>query len=185
MKRKVIIVTDGDNIAKGAVETATTNIGGRSISRSAGNPTPLDGYEMIEMIKQAEKDPVVVMVDDCGNPGRGEGERIIKTIAEHSEIELLGVVAVASNTRDEEGVRVDASITNQSSVTEKAVDKQGNEKADNVVIGDTLSILKDLKVPVIIGLGDPGKMDYEDKVESGAPITTKALQEILSRMVQN
>jgi len=34
---------------------------------------------------------------------------------------------------------------------------------------------------VIVGIGDPGKMDFYDSIEKGAPITTKALQEVLKR----
>jgi stage V sporulation protein AE len=34
---------------------------------------------------------------------------------------------------------------------------------------------------VIVGIGDPGKMDFNDEIEKGAPITTKALKEVLKR----
>ncbi|HHW49425.1 MAG TPA: stage V sporulation protein AE, partial [Clostridiaceae bacterium] len=44
-KRKVILVTDGDSVAKEAVEIAASNIGARCISDSAGNPTVLTGQE--------------------------------------------------------------------------------------------------------------------------------------------
>lgn len=179
MKHRVIIVTDGDNIAKEAVETAARNIGGRSISRSAGNPTPLSGAEMIRCIQQAASDPVVVMVDDCGNPGLGEGELLIRQIAEHPALDLLGVVAVASNTKEEIGVDVDESVTQTAEITDKGVNKEGLPQTDGRVVGDTLSVLQDVNVPIIVGLGDPGKMDFKDKAESGAPITTKALQKIL------
>jgi stage V sporulation protein AE len=37
----------------------------------------------------------------------------------------------------------------------------------------------------IIGIGDPGKMDYNDEAVKGAPITTKALQEVLNRSSYN
>ena len=75
MKKRVIIVTDGDKIAKRAVETAATNIGGRSISLSWGNPTTLSGRDIIDLINTAKYDPVVVMVDDRGNAGMGSGEQ--------------------------------------------------------------------------------------------------------------
>lgn len=45
LKRKVILVTDGDLVAKKAVETASRNIGARCISCSAGNPTRLSGEQ--------------------------------------------------------------------------------------------------------------------------------------------
>jgi len=181
VKKRVIIVTDGDEVAKKAVEVAARNIGGRTISRSAGNPTPLTGKELIGMIGKSAGDPVVVMVDDCGDPGEGEGEAIIKQIYESPDIDLLGVVAVASNTADGDGVRVDGSVTRQGALTANAVDKHGDEKQDKVVAGDTLGILKGLNIPVVIGLGDPGKMYFSDTPEAGAPLTTKALQEIISR----
>ena len=181
MKKRVIIVTDGDEVAKKAVEVAAGNIGGRAISRSAGNPSPLNGQELIGYIKKSTWDPVIVMVDDCGDLGNGEGEKIIREIYEHPDLDLLGVVAVASNTVEEEGVRVDRSVTRQGTITERAVDKHGDEKHDKVVRGDTVSILSELKIPVIIGLGDPGKMDFSDRPEDGAPLTTRALQEIINQ----
>ena len=36
-RRKVVIITDGDNVARQAAETAAAQVGGRCISRSAGN----------------------------------------------------------------------------------------------------------------------------------------------------
>jgi stage V sporulation protein AE len=77
-KRKVILVTDGDRIAKGAVEVAAANIGGRCISASAGNPTELEGREIIELIKSAHHDPVVVMVDDMGPRVREKAKKLWK-----------------------------------------------------------------------------------------------------------
>ena len=38
--KKVILVTDGDEIAKAAVERAAQNLNLRTISSSAGNPYP-------------------------------------------------------------------------------------------------------------------------------------------------
>jgi len=71
VKHKVILVTDGDMMAKGAVETAASNVGGRCISVSAGNPTVLTGREILDYISKAAHDPVVVMVDDRGWEGAG------------------------------------------------------------------------------------------------------------------
>ena len=56
MKRKVIIVTDGDDIARKAVEAANRNVGGRTISKSSGNPTLLTANDIIRLIKKAEKE---------------------------------------------------------------------------------------------------------------------------------
>lgn len=179
MKRKVIIVTDGDDVAKKAIEIAARNIGGRTISASTGNPTPLSGSEIVELIKQAANDPVVVMVDDNGDPGRGWGERAMKAIASHPDIQLLGVIAVASNTEGDEGIEVDISITKEGEISHTGVDKDGVAKDDNHINGDTLSVLKELKVPIIVGMGDVGKMNYQDDIQKGAPLTTKALKKIL------
>ncbi|MBA1335820.1 MAG: Stage V sporulation protein AE (SpoVAE) [Firmicutes bacterium] len=180
-KHRIIIVTDGDRIAKRAVETAASQIGGRCISRSAGNPTPLTSTEIIEMIKQAPRGPVVIMVDDRGKPGTGEGEIIIQELSKRSDIEIIGVVAVASNTEEVEGIEVDCSVDNNLNIISSPVDKLGNPVDGKVVTGDTVDVLNDLDVPVIIGVGDPGKMDGKDDCILGAPVLTKALQVIIDR----
>lgn len=180
-KRKVIFVTDGDRVAKKAIEVATANIGGRCISASAGNPTELSGREIIELVKTAKHDPVVVMVDDRGLEGIGEGEKAMEVILEEDSIDIIGVVAVSSNGKDCNGIKVSCSITKDGKITDGAVDKHGNNIGQDEICGDTLSILQERNDLVIVGIGDPGKMDYEDEVEKGAPITTKALQEVLKR----
>lgn len=180
-KHKVILVTDGDRVAKRAVETAAVNIGGRTISASAGNPTLLNGVEILQLIAKADHDPVVVMVDDRGEKGEGKGEQAMEKIIRDPGIDVLGVVAVSSNGRDCSGVDVSCSITKDGQIIEGAVDKYGNDLHSDSICGDTLSILKNMHNLVIVGIGDPGKMDFNDEVEKGAPITTKALQEILKR----
>ena len=50
-KRKVILITDGDEYAKRTVELIAREIGGRCISLSQGNPTTLKGKEIVELIK--------------------------------------------------------------------------------------------------------------------------------------
>ncbi len=180
-KRKVILVTDGDIAAKGAVETAASNIGGRCISFSAGNPTILTGYEIVELIKAAKNEPVVVMVDDRGRKGRGAGESAMESILNNENIEVIGVVAVSSDGKDCNGIKLSCSITREGKVIEGSVDKNGVETRSGKICGDTLSILRGRKDLVIVGMGDPGKMDFYDAVEKGAPITTKALEEVLKR----
>lgn len=180
-KRKVIVVTDGDGIAQKAVEIATGRIGGRCISRSAGNPTPISGKKLIELIKQAHHDPVVVMVDDRGHTGTGKGEAAIREIAGSPEIEILGVIAVASNTDGVNGAGVDIAITKDGNIIDKTVDKYGNVKDGKKINGDTVDILESIDVPVIVGIGDPGKMEGKDTCDKGAPIITKAMEEILKR----
>lgn len=180
MKRNVILVTDGDDVARKAVEKAASNIGGRCISRSAGNPTMLSGKEIVEYIKQAKHDPVVVMVDDMGNTHTGFGEEAMDYIINSEDVNVLGVVAVASNTNGVKGIKADYCIDYKGRITKNPVDKNGKVlKRQKAIMGDTVDILNYEKVPIIIGIGDPGKMDGYDAVEIGAPIITKALQEII------
>lgn len=179
-KRKVILVTDGDRIAKGAVEMAARNIGARCISRSAGNPTTRSGEELVELIKTAPRDPVVVMLDDRGFNGMGRGEKAMAYIARHQDIQVLGVLAVASNTEKVCGCRVNASVSSSGRVIEGPVDKCGRPK-QNLLEGDTVEVVDSLNIPLVIGIGDIGKMDGADEVEKGAPLTTKAFKTILDR----
>jgi len=181
-QRRVILVTDGDRVAKKAVETAARNIGVRCISSSWGNPTKLSGQAMVANILQTPFDPVVVMVDDRGQRGEGAGERVMHYIANHPAIKVLGVLAVASNTEHADKINVEHSITNHGVLVKDSVDKNGSRCAKEYGLrGDTVEILKDLDIPVIIGIGDIGKMHGADDVLCGAPITTRALQEVLDR----
>lgn len=179
MKRRVIIVTDGDKVAQKAVEAATQNIGGRCISMSGGNPTILDGKEIVELIRMAKYDPVVVMVDDRGDNGVGKGERAMDVIVNNKDIELMGIIAVASNTPNAKGVEIDCSIDKAGNIINKAVDKYGNAKENKIIKGDTVNTLSDMQVPYVVGIGDPGKMDGYDKIEIGAPVISKAMEEIV------
>jgi len=180
-KRKVIIVTDGDIAAKAAVEIAALNIGGECISYSAGNPTVLTGQQIVELVKAAEKDPVVVMVDDKGYKGKGAGEAAMEVLLNNDDIEVLGVVAVSSDGKDCNGIKLTCSVTREGKVIEGSVNKKGIATRNGKICGDTLSILRGRKDLVIVGIGDPGKMDFYDSIEKGAPITTKALQEVPKR----
>lgn len=179
MKRDVILITDGDFCAQKAIETAVKNIGARCISRSAGNPTELTGRQIVDLVKDAKNDPVVVMVDDRGNTHKGPGEAAMEYIINSEDINILGVIAVASNTHNVKGVKVDCSIDRDGNLVKSGVDKLGFIKANKIVKGDTVDILSSIDVPILIGIGDPGKMDGLDNVEIGAPIVTKALEEIL------
>lgn len=181
MNRKVILVTDGDGVAQSAVELATYKIGARCISRSGGNPTALNGYEIAELIRIAEHDPIVVMVDDQGRDGVGDGEEVMQYILDQQDIDVLGIIAVSSNGKDCDGVRIACSITNDAKIIEHGVDKDGRDIGEKKICGDTLSILADRQDLLIVGIGDPGKMEYKDEILKGAPITTMALQEVLKR----
>lgn len=180
-KRKVILVTDGDSIAQRAVETAVANVGARCISRSGGNPTPMSGIEIVELIKTAKYDPVVVMVDDKGSSRTAQGEWALYEIVNHPDIEILGVIAVASNTQGVNGISVDFSITKDGKLIRGSVDKDGLPRSGNVIYGDTVDIIEKCDVPLIVGIGDIGKMQGNDNCEMGAPILTRAMEEILKR----
>lgn len=179
-KRKVILITDGDDVARNSVETVARKVGGRCISLSAGNPTPLTGPQTVDLIKQAAFDPVLVMVDDRGKSSEGQGEEVLKYVARHPDIEVLGVVAVASNTSNARGAHVDFSVTKEGKIVDTPVDKYGNqENHEQVLKGDTVDVLRKLDIPVVVGVGDIGKQDGADGCQ--APITTAAVEEILRR----
>ncbi|MGA8941804.1 MAG: stage V sporulation protein AE [Thermoactinomyces sp.] len=182
-KRKVIIVTDGDNIAKQALEKAAEQVGARCISLSAGNPSPLSGEELVDLVKQAAYDPVIVMFDDCGDEKKGIGEQSLKYVATHPEIEVIGAIAVASDSKQSRGTPVHVAIDRNGRIISSPVDKSGHAVYGQPlrIFGDTVEVLNELSVPFVVGLGDLGKMQHQDEVKIGAPITTKALQLILSQ----
>ncbi len=184
-KQRVILVTDGDMSAKEAVEAATEKIGGRCISSSAGNPTMLSAEEIIERIKEASHDPVVVMVDDRGAKGQGKGESAMAQILGSKDIDVIGVVAVSSNGKDCVKHNMDCYINRDCDVIHSAVNKQGYNTHKNKICGDTLSVLKHKNNLFIVGIGDPGKMDYRDEAFKDSPVTTKALQIIMEHAEQN
>jgi stage V sporulation protein AE len=181
-RRRVIIITDGDEYARKAVEHVAKEIGGRCISMSHGNPTPLSGIQIVDLIKQAQNDPVLVMFDDCGYMGEGAGEKALQYVATHPDIKVLGVLAVASKTKQAEWTKVDLSIDRHGKLTPFGVDKYGEPELEMKKLnGDTVYCLDKLEVPIIIGIGDVGKMDKNDHFEKGAPITKKAVEIILER----
>lgn len=182
-KTKIIVLTDGDSMAQKAVEVAGKQLDLRTISASAGNPTPLSGEELIALIQKASHDPVLVMVDDCGNPGYGKGEHVLEFLGTHPEIEILGVIAVAANCQSVDGIKVDFSVDQTGKVVEGPVDKDGRSEAigHRYIEGDTVDILNGMHIPMIVGIGDIGKMHGLDSYKNGAHVTTKAVQEILNR----
>jgi stage V sporulation protein AE len=179
---RVILITDGDKVARRAMEYASGRLGLRCISASAGNPTPMTGPELVDLVKQAAYDPVLVMVDDKGNPGCGPGEEALAYICTHPEIQVLGAIAVASNTRRARGTLVDVSITRDGRVINFPVNKNGLPEVHRPFLqGDTVDVLRELNLPVVVGIGDPGKMDGADCLEHGCEVTTKAIMEVLAR----
>ena len=184
-KVRVILITDGDRCAQHVVEDIAQKLDLRCISASAGNPTPISGEEIVELLQTVRRDPVLIMFDDRGRRDKGKGERALEYVASHPDVEVLGVVAVASNTTGIDGVAADVCIDAQGRLTGRNVDKYGqtSEKSEDspVVIGDTVDVLNELDVPVIVGIGDIGKMDRADDIRRGAPVTRKAIEEILKR----
>lgn len=178
-RRKVIVVTDGDKLAQTAVETAVKKVGGRCISLSAGNPTVLSGSEIFEQVMKAKAEPVVIMVDDNGKRDQGAGESALKSFASFPDIEIIGALAVASMGYGKSGIKVNHSITKEGKKVDSAVDKEGLPVEGNEIFGDTVDILQELNLPVVIGIGDPGKMDGSDDPAVGAPITALALKTVI------
>ena len=182
VKRKVILVTDGDEYARRAVERAARELGGRCISSSGGNPTILSGPEIIRRILETPYDPVLVMFDDSGFLGEGAGERAMKYVASCEDIEILGILAVASKTHQAEWAKVDISIDRYGELTHFGVDKHGFPENDiGRINGDTVYCVDQLKAPIVVGIGDIGKMSKHDDYKNGSPITKMAIELILER----
>lgn len=181
-RRRVILVTDGDEYTKRALEHIAKEMGVRCISKSQGNPSRLTGPELIELIKQTPYDPVLVMFDDSGIVGSGAGENALKYVAMHKDIDVLGAIAVAAKSRHEEWTRIDVSIDREGELTSYGVDKFGIPELEiGRINGDTVYCLDDLNIPIIVGIGDIGKMARRDSYKLGAPITRKAVELILER----
>ncbi len=181
--KQVIVVTDGDRKAKETIELSGSKLGIHTISASWGNPTRTEPENIIEMVNKASTDPLLVMVDDKGNEGKGSGERVLEALANCPDIDILGVIAVASNTGNVRGVEVTFSVTSNGDIVSQPVDKEGQPEPEGQtrVEGDTVDCIEDLDIDLVIGLGDVGKMNYIDDPEFGAPITTKAIEMILEK----
>lgn len=181
-KRKVILVTDGDEYALKTVQFVAMQIGGRCISQSQGNPSLLSGKQLVNLILQTPYDPVFVLFDDCGYLGEGAGEKALIYVANHRQIEVLGVIAVASNSHKDEWAKIDVCIDRFGELTEFGIDKNGLQELEvGRINGDTVYCLDQIDVPVIVGIGDIGKMAGKDDVSKGSPITMKAVEIILER----
>lgn len=181
-KKRVILITDGDEAARKAVELVAKEIGGRCISQSWGNPSTLSGKTLVKLIKKAPYDPVLVMFDDCGFTDEGPGEEAMRYVAEHEDIQVIGAIAVAAKTHASEWTKVDVSIDKNGRLTEYGVDKYGLPDIEiGRINGDTVYNLDEIGVPFIVGVGDIGKMSGNDEVKKGAPITRKAVELILER----
>lgn len=103
-------------------------------------------------------------------------------VANHPNVEVLGAVAVASNHRGGEGVPVDILLDREGNQVNHGVDKNGLEMEGEppVIWGDTVEVLNRISVPIIVGIGDVGKMNQFDDVKRGAPVTRQAVELILA-----
>ena len=181
----MIIVTDGDSIAKEVVERAVNKIGGRCISMSAGNPTSLSGKEIVELIKKVKYDPIAVMVDDRGNTGIGKGEKAMKYMLDNKEIDVIGIVAVASNTYNIKGVKADYSVDRDGSIVKGSIDKYGNRRLGDIVYGDTVSVIPNSNKLIVVGIGDPGKINIKhNNMLNDTELMAKAMKLILEKYME-
>jgi stage V sporulation protein AE len=177
--RRVIVVTDGDHLARRALKMAAKQLRVHVISRSAGNPSKLTAPELVRYVMDAERDPVIVMFDDNGDGGQSSGEQALVDFVAHPSVRVIGALAVASNTSLVQGVKVDFSIDCMGRRVTSGVNKDGIAIAPNKIYGDTVDVLRKLRVPVVVGVGDIGKMGGRDAPERASPVTTAALQAIL------
>lgn len=181
-RKRVIIITDGDDYARKAVEVVAKEIGGRCFSMSHGNPTVLTGSEIVNLIGKAQEEPILVMFDDSGIAGVGAGERALSYVVNHPNIEVLGALAVAAKAKQVEWTKIDVSIDRRGELTPYGVDKNGEPELEiGRLYGDTVYSLDSLNIPLVVGIGDIGKMSDLDSYEIGAPITRKAIELILER----
>ncbi len=100
----------------------------------------------------------------------------------HPQIHVLGALAVASSTHSSEWTHVDISIDRYGELTEFGVDKEGVRDLEiGRLNGDTVHILDELNLPIVVGIGDIGKMAGLDSVSRGSPTTKKAIELIIER----
>lgn len=179
---QVIFITDGDLATKKVLEYVAIELNCRVISASYGNPTSIDNEELVACVLRAPEVPILIMFDDCGIREKGPGEKAMTYLAKHEEIEVIGAVAVASVTHAREWTHVDVCIDRFGERTAHGVDKEGLQELEiGRINGDTVSILDELEIPYVVGIGDIGKMARFDDVKRGAPITKKAIASILER----
>lgn len=177
---RLIIVTDGDSSAQEAVQAASSRLGLYPLMITGGNPTHITGEKALDYILTTPYDPVVIMVDDKGKKGMGPGEHLLDIILKDTRVNVLGVVAVASDTRVR-GVAVDQSVTCDLRIVNAPVDKHGyiEKEGHHRLEGDTVEILRHHPELFIVGCGDLGKMDGRDSIEHGARITEQCFRQIL------
>ncbi|WP_280768302.1 stage V sporulation protein AE [Salipaludibacillus daqingensis] len=181
-RKKVIFITDGDDSAVNAVKVAADTLQCYFLSLSKGNPSFVKTEVLIKKIMEAPLEPVIILFDDAGFPGTGPGEKRMKEVANSPFIYVLGIIAVAAHSDTNDWTNVDICVDRFGEITEYGVDKAGiKETVVKRIRGDTVDLLNVHDEPIIIGIGDVGKMGGFDDFEVGAPITKKAIQIIMER----
>ncbi|SIS62376.1 stage V sporulation protein AE [Alicyclobacillus vulcanalis] len=180
--RRVIVVTDGDGVAARALSIAAKRTGCSLLRQSRGNPTRLSGVELVRCIQAAPSDPVILMLDDNGDPHEAAGESALRVLDAHPAVEIAAILAVASHTKGVRGTAVDFSVDRRGRRVDSAVDKDGYPTRSHVIAGDTLDALQGVDVPLIVGIGDIGKMGGCDAPGRGAPVTTSAVEWVLMEL---
>lgn len=182
IKKKVIIITDGDESAVKAVSVAADSLQCYFLSLSKGNPSFVTTDVLIKKVLEAPLEPVIVLFDDAGYPGVGPGEGRMREVTTSPLIQVLGIIAVAAHSDTNDWTKVDVCVDRFGNVTEYGVDKAGIKETEiKRIKGDTVDLLNVGDVPIIIGIGDVGKMGGFDEPDKGAPITRKAIQLIMER----
>lgn len=182
MGRKVIYVTDGDGAAVKAVAAATKKLGMHCLMLSGGNPTSHSYEELRTQIHESPAAVTVILFDDAGAAYEGKGEAMMVRLTQDDDVEVIGALAVASAERSGDWTHVHVSVDRYRNLEARGVDKEGFVDIENHrVHGDTVYTLDRLNIPLIVGIGDLGKMGGRDDVRKGSPVTQTALQLILER----
>ncbi len=154
-KKRVIVITDGDRTAWRAARRVCAQLGLGLVDVSAGAPTPATVEEVERAIVESPYAEVVVLADDAGRLGMGEGELLVAGLAGSAVVEIVAAVAVASFTLNDGAVRVDEAVTASGDIVATAVNKHGLPIPTRRLRGDTVGVLRSLGVPVV-GIGDIG-----------------------------
>jgi stage V sporulation protein AE len=181
-QKNIIVITDGDEYARKTLDYLANEIGGTCLSYLSDNPTIASPDEVIQAVLKAREEPVYVLIDDAGIPGVGAGEKILIALEDHPSIHILGAIAVAAHTKNMEWSRFTFAIDRNGELTSNGVDKEGVPIPEiGRINGDTVYSLDQLDLPIVIAIGDIGKMQGKDDLKKGSPITRKAIEMILER----
>ncbi|SDL64637.1 stage V sporulation protein AE [Sediminibacillus halophilus] len=180
--KKVIIITDGDEYAKKTMDYLSQQLGGTCLAYLSDNPTHASEKQVTEAIMAAPEEPVYVLIDDAGAPGPGAGEKILLGLAKNENIQIMGAIAVAAHTKNAEWTRFTLAIDQDGQLTSNGISKEGIPIPEiGRINGDTIYSLDQVDIPVVVAIGDIGKMQGKDDIKKGSPITRKAIEIILER----